>query len=92
MTEPTTDESVWCIFRLALGDSGAVYCFRRPESKNPDMLLSIPDAKPGAYQLVLRAEDRSCEERKVTGEELRRGIRVTLPQPRTSLVMEYVRI
>lgn len=92
MTEPATDESVWCIFRLALGDSGAVYCFRRPESKNPDMLLSIPDAKPGAYQLVLRAEDRSCEERKVTGEELRRGIRVTLPQPRTSLVMEYVRI
>lgn len=91
MTEPTTDESVWCVFRLALGDSGAFYCFRRPESNNPDMLLSVPDAMQGDYRLVLHFEDRSREERYVTGEELRSGVNVTLPQPRTSLVMEYIR-
>ncbi|MDD6204239.1 MAG: alpha-galactosidase [Firmicutes bacterium] len=91
VTKPTTDESVWCIYRFALEDSGAVYCFRRPESMNPEMLVSIPDAPDGQYRVLLRHEDRSITELSASGQELRAGITVTVPQPRASLIMEYIR-
>jgi len=90
MTAPTTDMSVWCIYRFGLNGDGIVYCFRRPESINDSMLICIEDATAENYKVLFSDEQRCITELELTGEQLRSGITVNIPSPRASLLVEYI--
>ena len=78
-------------FQLAKGDNGYATVFRRLDCKESDYKIYFKGIKQDAvYTLRLVDEDRNSTEKIVKGSELINGYTVTLPDPETSLIAEYL--
>lgn len=90
LTEPTTDESIWCAYQLSKGDQGIAYIFRRAQSACDTMsvcLEAVVDDR--SYALTIIDETFVRTTRICSGRELREGLKVTLPIPRSSALLHY---
>ena len=78
-------------FQLAKGDTGYATVFRRLDCKESNYKIYFKGIKPDSkYTLRLVDEDRISTEKIVSGSELVNGYTVTLPEPETSLIAEYL--
>ena len=93
MTKYDTDESIFAAYQLAKGDDGYVTVFRRAECKDSDYVIKFNAVEADAlYELKFSNEDRIVTYSRAKGSELLAGYTVTLPEPHTSLIAEYIKI
>ena len=90
MSEATLEENVWSAYQFACGDEGAVYFFRRKENAEETKIFALSALDENAtYRLTWWNEAYESTQTEATGKELTEGIRITIPNPRESLVLEY---
>lgn len=93
LTEPSTDESVWCAYQLALKDKGVAYVFRREQAEVDSMLLCLHAVEDRASYEVTLIDEHFAETTTVcTGAQLRNGLTATIPAKRNSLLIRYQKI
>lgn len=93
LTTPTTDESVWAAYQLALEEKGAVYAFRRERCKQACRTFQLKAIDPTAEYTVEQIDDAFhvttyC----ISGTALAAGLTVQIPQPRGSVIVRYQRM
>ena len=90
LTSATLDESVWSAYQLAFEDHGALYVFRRANSRQctKKFALKAVDLSKN-YSLTLIDEHFVRTQLTASGSELASGIEVTIPAPKNSLIMQY---
>ena len=90
LSKQTVAEDCFIAYQLAKGDTGYVSVFRRVDCPDSQYTVGFKAIRPEAtYDLKLIDEYRRVTELKVKGEELINGLTVTLPEARTSLLVEY---
>lgn len=90
LTRQSIDEDCFIAYQLAKGDKGYVSVFRRVDCPDSEFTVGFKAiCKEATYDLKLIDEYRRVTELKVKGEELINGLTVTLPEARTSLLVEY---
>ncbi|NLX67489.1 MAG: alpha-galactosidase [Bacteroidales bacterium] len=87
--EDMTTDDIWLAYQLhrPSDDTGIIVAFRREQSsdKTIEVKLSAVD-----HNKTYRVTDRDTGESFVrTGDELRKGLQLTLKEPRSSLIFEY---
>ena len=93
LTAPSNDEATWCAYQLACGGEGIAYVFRREKAEQDTMAVQLEAVEDSADYTVTLTDDR-LEKRSITcsGEMLRRGLDVAIPQKRGSLIVHYRKI
>ena len=93
LSEATLEEDIWSAYQLALPDSGAVYVFRRAESTQEEMVfpLNALDSQK-QYHLTFTDEDFNSWEKTYAGNDLLKGLQISIWQPRSSMVITYKEI
>ena len=90
MTEATLLENVWSAYQFACAREGVAYFFRRKENKEATKVFSLSALEEDSvYRLTWWDEAYESTQTEATGKELMQGIKVTIPNPRESLVLEY---
>ena len=93
LTEQTLDEDCFCAYQLVKGDDGYAVVFRREHCVDTDYVINFNVIDESAtYTLNLIDEDRVSTTLTVSGADLAKGYKVTLPKPRTSLIAEYIKV
>ena len=90
LTPASLDRGVWSAYQLAGEDFGAVYAFRREESKDETQtyaLNAIDKAK--TYELILSDEKLVKTKLTISGAELANGFTFSIPKAKNSLILRY---
>lgn len=91
-TTATLDDSIWCAFQFhrKAEDDGLLLLFRRAQSPYDCATFSLKGIDKNAlYHVVFSDEQREIRLASISGEELSKGYTFSLPERRTSLVVEY---
>jgi alpha-galactosidase len=92
LTRGTTSADAWAAWQLHRADldAGVVLAFRRSESPFPGMQISLRGLKPEArYTVEFYDENRSRQQRTLTGRELAADFELRVPQKGSSLLVRY---
>lgn len=90
ITYPTNDLTGFSAYQIAKDDMGFAMVFRLVECESDTFKLCLKAIKPDMkYRLTLTDEQMNKTEVLCPGNELIDGITVTIPQKRTSLLVEY---
>ena len=90
LTAATLDKSVWSAYQLACGNSGAVYAFRREESKDETQTFAINALDESKnYDITLVDESFAETHLTVSGADLAQGFTFSIPKAKNSLIMKY---
>lgn len=87
--EDMTTDDIWLAYQLhrPSDDTGIIVAFRRDQSPDETMMVKLSAVDPEKTYTVT---DRDTGERFIkTGDELRKGLLLTLSEPRSSLIFEY---
>ncbi|MBR6772389.1 MAG: alpha-galactosidase [Clostridia bacterium] len=90
LTKATLRKDVWTAYQLALDGFGAVYAFRREESKDETQtyaLSCIDESRD--YEVTLIDENFAETTLSVSGKELSAGFVFPIPKAKNSLIMRY---
>jgi alpha-galactosidase len=93
LTRGTTGADAWAAWQLHRADlnAGMALAFRRSESPFPVMQVNLRGLKPDARYIVeFIDEQRSRQQRTMTGRELASDFELRLPQKGSSLLVRYV--
>ena len=91
LTEAAADETVWCAYQLSVNDSGIAYFFRREHSNIRCQQFKIQAIHPNSnYTVSLTDESMHTIVYTTSGSQLSHGIEITIPNPRNSLILEYI--
>ncbi len=90
LTTPTLEEDIFAAYQLHKGTKGYAAVFRLAECREADFVLRLQAVDPTAtYGLAFTDEHLEKRAMTVSGADLAAGIAVTLPEPRSSLIVEY---
>jgi hypothetical protein len=81
--------SGWQLHRPDTGE-GAIYLFRRSECSLAGLVVSVRAVEPRTrYRLRTIADDGKQTTATMTGKEMRDGVVVRMPKPRSSVIVRY---
>ena len=95
LSRASVEETQWTAYQFDTGDgeAGVAYFFRRAESPFPIFETSLRALKSDwIYRVRFVDERRIAHEAHIAGGELSLRYEVHIPEPRSSLVLEYVRV
>jgi len=87
--EDMTTDDIWLAYQLhrPSDDTGIIVAFRRDQSPDETIMVKLSAVDPEkTYTLTDRDTGESFVK---TGDELRKGLQLTLSEPRSSLIFEY---
>ena len=90
-TGDLTGDDIWLAYQLfrPSDETGFIVAFRRSACEAPTCEVRLSGLNPSATYLVHNKDNGETEER--TGRQLMDGLKLTLPQPRTSLLLKLER-
>ncbi|MBO7394193.1 MAG: alpha-galactosidase [Abditibacteriota bacterium] len=91
LTPWNIDKDKWIAaqFDLPEAGKGIIQAFRRPENKEPAITVTLRGLRPGAkYKFT----NRDGGEEIFTGKQLMKGYKLSAPEARTSMIIEYTKL
>ena len=93
LTKHDFNDDCFLAYQLALDGNGYATVFRRKLCEESEFVIKFNAIDENAsYELKISDEDRCVSCGLATGKELIEGYKVTLPEPRTSMLVEYIKI
>lgn len=91
-TGDLTGDNIWLAYQLhrPSDETGYIIAFRRAECQSSTYLVRLSALKPTATYRIYNKDIGETKE--YTGQQLANGLMLSLPQPRTSLLLKYVQV
>ena len=88
-TGDLTGDDIWLAYQLhrPSDETGYIIAFRRAACESSTYDVRLSSINPTAIYRVFNKDNGETEE--YTGQQLSNGLTLTLPQPRTSLLLKY---
>ena len=88
-TGDLTGDNIWLAYQLhrPSDETGYIIAFRRAACESPTYDVCLSSLNPTAIYRVFNKDNSETKE--YTGQQLSNGLTLTLPQPRTSLLLKY---
>jgi alpha-galactosidase len=91
-TGDLTGDNIWLSYQLhrPSDETGYIIAFRRAECQSSTYLVRLSALNPTATYRIYNKDNGEIKE--YTGQQLANGLTLSLPQPRTSLLLNYVQV
>lgn len=91
-TGDLTGDNIWLAYQLhrPFDETGYIIAFRRAECQSSTYQVRLSALKPTATYRIYNKDNGEIKE--YTGQQLANGLTLSLPQPRTSLLLKYVQV